>query len=360
MKIYFQLFYFLTAEVTSEPPLSQELIKQCTQDLKHHFMTYLCKVRADPLNPDSVISLEDIFTPLTLQKLGIGITEPFEDDELLDEMINDKQRGSKRLMVQGEAGSGKTTLCAKIVLDWIKEHRFEEFTMVLVVPLRESDNCTIGEIAKGYLRKNNPATVSQLNRYILGSQENVFILFDGLDEFKYEVSRPSDTKQEADTDTQYENMRPGDIIKSEQLETCPVLVTTRPWKAATIRWEEKVRKAYTFVRLDGFSQSNLSNYVLKYFQDDEERGNELIQFMEENDVIKENMAPYPIYAAMLCLMWREGDSKKCKNMQRLQTFSQVFKEMVFFLCEHYALKKCKDLSGSSLNELLKEVEEHLI
>ena len=140
----------------------------------------------------------------------------------------------------------------------------------------------------------------------------------------------------------------------------PVMVTTRPWKAANIRWEEKIRKAYTMVRLDGFSRRNLSNYIRKYFKDDDVKGEQLVQFMEENDVISDDMACCPIYAALFCLMWREGDNKQCKNIQRMQTFSQVFKEVIFFLSEHYALKKCKDLSAISINVLLKKVNDHLM
>ena len=136
-------------------------------------------------------------------------SEPLEDDELVDDMVNDERQRSKRLMVQGEAGTGKTTLCAKIALDWINGYRYQQFTMVLVVPLRDTENCTIGEIAKGYLRKNNPATVDQLNKYILENQENVFILFDGLDEFKHEISLPGAVKPQIDINTPSEtDMRP--------------------------------------------------------------------------------------------------------------------------------------------------------
>ena len=53
--------------------------------------------------------------------------------------------------------------------------------------------------------------------------------------------------------------------------------------------------------------------------------------MKENDVIAENMAPYPIYTAMLCILWRGSSANKRKIIRRLQTFSQLFQEIVSFL-----------------------------
>ena len=65
-------------------------------------------------------------------------------------------------MVQGEAGAGKSTFCAKIAWDWIEGMHFCHFVWVLIVPLREFKQHTIGKIAKSYLAQNNPATVLRL------------------------------------------------------------------------------------------------------------------------------------------------------------------------------------------------------
>ena len=85
------------------------------------------------------------------------------------------------------------------------------------------------------------------------------------------------------------------------------------------------------------------------FHKDEDKANQLIQFTSENDVISENMAHYPIYVAMLCLMWKERDNKKLKEMKSLKTFSQIFKEMIAFLKEHYAQKVVKKVGSPSLH-----------
>ena len=56
-------------------------------------------------------------------------------------------------------------------------------------------------------------------------------------------------------------------------------------------------------------------------------GDEMIQLMQDNDIISENMAPFPIYTAMLCYMWKDFSSERRQAMQKLQTVSQLFHEM---------------------------------
>ena len=41
---------------------------------------------------------------------------------------------------------------------------------------------------------------------------------------------------------------------------------------------------------------------------------------------------------MLCLMWKDFDSERRKAIQKLQTFSQLFDEMIGFLTDHYISK----------------------
>ena len=286
-------------------------------------------------------------------------------NDILDLKVNGEF--PKRIMVQGEAGAGKTTFCAKIAWDWIEGMYFSHFVWVLIVPLREFKKHTIGEIAKSYLAKNNPATVSQMTEYIRSNPDKVFIAFDGLDEASGLImktksceSQPSVTSSEAcGSSSETGDIGLVDILCSDQLASCPVLVTTRPWRAVEIRSDGDLMKLYTFIHVEGFNRENLSIYIHKYFPKNDDKANQLIQFFSDNDVISENMAPYPIYVAMLCLMWKEKDKQKIKKIKSLKTFSQIFKEMIAFLKEHYAQKEVKKVGSRSLIAYLKKIDELL-
>ena len=289
---------------------------------------YLCQIQTDPLDSDTILDLEDIFTQLVLEK-----------DDKKDSKVKQKIDYSefhkiknlgfpvRRLLVEGEGGAGKTTLCAKIALDWVTGKNFEEFTLVLVVPLRESKTKTVGEIIKTYLYDTNRVEPQQLDAYINSNTDKVFIILDGFDEIGASLSDP------------YQLIK---IISLEQYKSCLVLVTTRPWKADLIREVPNLKKVYAFIHVEGFDKNNLPTYINKFFKVDIKAANELILFMADNDVIAENMAPFPIYTAMLCIMWREYDEEKREAMQKLQTFSQLFTEMIKFLIEHYISKAIKE------------------
>eukprot|EP00057_Strongylocentrotus_purpuratus_P025377 XP_011679851.1 PREDICTED: NACHT, LRR and PYD domains-containing protein 3-like [Strongylocentrotus purpuratus] len=358
-------------------PLSPELVEQCAKNFKFKYRSTICKIRADPLNPASTVQFKDMYTNLYLQEEHGTEKRKLDYNDILDLKVNGEF--PRRIMVQGEAGAGKTTFCAKIAWDWMEGEYFSNFVWVLIVPLREFKQHTIGEIAKSYLAKNNPATVSQITQYIRSNPDKVFIAFDGLDEVRGKFmkteshqSQPTDQMQpqptqpsvtsseERGSSSETGDIGLVDILYSDELASCPVLVTTRPWRAVDVRLDGELMKLYTFIHVEGFNRENLSVYIHKYFPKDEDLANRLIQFTSENDVISENMAHYPIYISMLCLMWKKRDKQKLKEMKSLKTFSQIFKEIIAFLKEHYAQKEVKKVGSPSLIAYLNKIDEDLV
>ena len=391
-----------TMPVSKTQPLSPDLIKRCADDFKFKYRNTLCKIRADPLNPQSTVPFNDMYTDLVLAEEYREYRRSLEYRDLFKLEVNGEF--PKRIMMQGEAGSGKTTLCSKIAWDWINDSLVDpKFVWVLVVPFREAKQYTIGEIAKSYLSKDNPATACQITEYIRSNQKDVFIAFDGLDEFDGKVvqqrkvgseseyilptsadqtkarseskmnknERPeliepkssSTTSQSrvtsaeaSESSSERGNIALRDILCSEELEACPVLVTSRPWKVTDIGWDDSLRKLYTFMYVEGFSKENVEVYIHNYFEDDVATADQLIQLTKDNDIISEYMAPYPIYIAMLCLMWKELGDEKQEEFKSFRTFSQIFDERFKFLRVHYAQKMITDLGSTSFKEYPSQIE----
>eukprot|EP00057_Strongylocentrotus_purpuratus_P009063 XP_011663537.1 PREDICTED: uncharacterized protein LOC100888727 [Strongylocentrotus purpuratus] len=180
------------------------------------------------------------------------------------------------------------------------------------------------------------------------------------DQMQLQPSQPSVTSSETGgSSSETGDIGLVDILCSDQLASCPVLVTTRPWKAVEIRSNSNLMKLYTFIRVEGFDRKNLSVYIHKYFPKNDDKANQLIQFTNDNDVLSENMAHYPIYVAMLCLMWKELDEQKLREIKSLKTFSQIFKVMIAFLKEHYAQKKVDNVGSPLVFPCLKRIDELL-
>ncbi|XP_030844009.1 uncharacterized protein LOC100892162 [Strongylocentrotus purpuratus] len=396
----------ITMPGSQTQPLSPDQIKRCADDFKLKYRTTLCKIRADPLIPTSIVQLNDMYTNLVLEEEYRHCKRPLEYTDLFDLKVNGEF--PKRIMVQGEAGAGKTTFCAKIAWDWVNDSPvLPKFVWVLVVPFREAKQYTIGEIAKSYLSKDNPATACQITEYIRSNPTDVFMAFDGLDEFDGKVvqQRKAGSKSEChqpksadrtkarskskmnknkrqklmqsksssptsatsqprvnSTEASGSSSKRGeialrDILRSDELAACPVLVTSRPWKVMEIRWDESLSKQYTFMHVEGFSKENVEVYIHKYFKDEGATADQLIQLTKDNNVISENMAPYPIYIAMLCFMWRELGDVKQEQFKSLQTFSQIFDEIFEFLKVHYAQKNITDLDSPAFQAYRSRIEK---
>ncbi|XP_063954068.1 uncharacterized protein LOC135153831 [Lytechinus pictus] len=305
------------------PSMTEEEIQQVIKAVKEYSALRHCQIQADPLNIGLLFTIDQIFTNLTLMEEDKRGThkKPLLYADLLKTKVNGVL--PKRLLVEGEGGVGKTTLCAKIVWDWIHASGYQDFKLVLLVLLREAKNRTIGEIIKSYLPDDIKVTVMQLNKYVFSHQKEVFLVMDGLDELAGDLNSSHQIAL---------------IILNRLFKSGKVLITSRRWRSDEIRKITELRRLYAFIAVEGFSDENLSSYVTKFFHPDTTSAEDLNRFISNNDVIRENMAPYPIYTAMLCIMWKEFDCERRIAMSKLQTFSQLINEMVQFLVDHYLSK----------------------
>ncbi|XP_063954785.1 uncharacterized protein LOC129258778 isoform X2 [Lytechinus pictus] len=303
--------------------MTEEEVQRVIKEVKEYSALHHCQIQADPLNSSLLFQLDRIFTNLTLleEDKGTTLKAPILYADLLKTKVNGVL--PKRLLIEGEGGVGKTTLCAKIVWDWIHGDCYQDFTLVLIVLLRELEGKTLGEIIKSYLPDDNMVTAMQLNKHVFSHQKDVFLVLDGLDELAGDLNNSHQIAL---------------IILNQLFKSGRVLITSRRWRSDEIRMKSDLRKVYAFIAVEGFSDENLSSYVTKFFHPDKTPAEELTQFISNNDVIRENMAPYPIYTAMLCIMWKEFDGARRIAMSKLQTFSQLINEMVQFLVDHYLSK----------------------
>ncbi|XP_071505951.1 NACHT, LRR and PYD domains-containing protein 3-like [Diadema antillarum] len=323
-----------------EPALTRTQVKRCKKELKKYYRLLQGRVRVHSLDFTKVIRLDDIYTDLSLRNGNDMQNETMTYENLFTKSEN----GSlvQRLLIQGQGGVGKSTLCAKIAWDWCQGRILQDLDMVLLIPLRDvTDDKTIGDLIKKYLCDSNTVTSNQIDDYISNNPDKVLLILDGFDEF-------NGTLHENDNN---EIIR---ILGLEKNKLCKVIVTTRPWRTDEFRMDKTLAKAYTFITIDGFSKENLPTYIRKYFKvkDKDNLAENLIAFMDKNDVIRLNVAPFPIYCAMLCLLWDEfSDKRKEQN-----SFSDVFQKMISLLKTHYASKFCKNLQTQNPTEYVQAAE----
>ena len=330
-------------------------VKKCRSDLIQHYGEVLSGIQTDVFNPDSRIRFEDIYTNLYLlkevekEKDNEGSNAPkrhaifakFEgekgkrarkqkqhlpDDEFR-KLIKPGQPPYRILLV-GEAGVGKTTFLAKLANDWMTSNDFEDIELLFRIPLREAERTDqFGNIVQKYL---SDATIygERLDEYVRTHQSKVMLLLDGLDEFEGDITGVG------------ENNVLAKIMGGDKFKECVVVITTRPWRADKFLNNPKLEEKFSFVTVEGFAEDNMKEYAGKFFYADQPMATSLQQFLEDDKekggVFSTLMAPFPIFLAMLCHVWKNDSTRK--EAMKLETVSQLMNLMAYVLKEHYALK----------------------
>ena len=346
-----------TPSIPNQPlvTLTPDEVKKCRSDLIQHYGEVLSGIQTDVFNPDSRIRFEDIYTNLYLlkevekEKGNEGSNAPkrhaiftrFEGEKGKrarkqklhlpdDEFRKLIQPGQPpyRILLVGEAGVGKTTFLAKLANDWMTSNDFEDIELLFRIPLREAERTDqFGNIVQKYL---SDATIygARLDEYVRTHQSKVMLLLDGLDEFQGDITGVA------------ENNVLAQIMGGDKFKECVVVITTRPWRADKILNNSKLAEKFTFVTVEGFAENNMKEYAGKFFHADLTMATSLQQFLkddkEKGGVFSTLMAPFPIFLAMLCHVWKNDSTRK--EAMKLETVSQLMNLMAYVLKGHYALK----------------------
>ena len=239
----------------------------------------------------------------------------------------------RAVLIEGDPGMGKTTYCNKLAFDWATGNAgkdFLKFKLVLLVRCCDMNSNLQDAIAAQVL----PSDIKEQERekffdFIKHNQSNVLLVLDGLDEL------PSGKLSELQ-----------DIIKgkSTMLHKCPLVVTAR--HEAGI---EVVKYCDTLLEIEGFTSTDASEFIQKFFEGKGEQGaktaQNLLDKLEEDQSLKELIAN-PLNTALICLLCEDSDGKLPESKTKL------YWEIVEDVLRRY--KKKKNLPETSENV----IEEH--
>ena len=236
-----------------------------------------------------------------------------------DEIFQIVGSGSSIAFV-GEAGVGKTTLLSKIAFDWATGTRLNHIKLLFLVALREvKDERSFYEILLRYFPHDSPYDIrNALQRYIKTKNKKVMFLFDGLDEF-----------------TDITNLHPDysakDIIKGDMYPGTTVIFTSRKGRAEQITSVEGITDRYARIRVKGFNEETSRDFIERFFKSDWKAAKNLLRLIRESTLAAKNLMSYPFFCRLFCYMWR--DKTQRDKMPNVETFSQLFEEMVHYLLE---------------------------
>ncbi|XP_071483230.1 uncharacterized protein [Diadema antillarum] len=111
--------------------LTKEQVQRCQEELKEHYRTSRSKIPFAPLNFLECAEMDEINPNLSITDGRKSTTTTYGD--LLTNV-------SKRPLIVGEEGVGKTTLCSKIAWDWCQGRILQDLDMVVLVSISDVTN----------------------------------------------------------------------------------------------------------------------------------------------------------------------------------------------------------------------------
>ncbi|XP_020609262.1 uncharacterized protein LOC110047860 isoform X1 [Orbicella faveolata] len=275
-----------------DSPTKQFLVS-CLEEL-HEFYNTNSKVKITPWDQDNTVDIDKIYIQLSI------VRDDRKPDETAKEKLQDYAEmfkgyggrlNSKRILVYGRPGIGKSTFTQKIAVDWTrgKKEILKKFDVLLLIKLRDvcdsQDFRTMLETAE-LLSADDPVAVDNLDKYVRENQGKVLLVFDGYDEYSGGKSSPVDK-----------------IWRGSLLRGCCVVITTR-----RVKEEELSKQSHVQLELNGFDSEEQVKEFASKFLSDQKNVEELVEYLRKQQHLWD-MAKIPLLLLMLCLVWKEKDRK---------------------------------------------------
>ena len=236
--------------------------------------------------------------------------------------VEEEKQLVRKLIVEGNAGIGKTTLCTMLTAEWANGEILTQFDCVLLLPLRErsvSIATTLPQLFK-LLHSSERIRTSVIEELEEREGEGVLIIADGWDEL--------DEDNRSDTSFLH-NLLFGNI-----LPFASVLLTSRPAASAPLHNLPTVDR---LVEVVGFNEENVKQYIESEFEKCPEKASSLIEQLEDNPLIA-SVCSVPLNCAIVCNVWQTLDSTLPSTLTEL--YAQI---VLNFILRN--LKKSNFLDG---------------
>ncbi|XP_077993247.1 uncharacterized protein LOC144447219 [Glandiceps talaboti] len=298
---------------STQTEVADSNVNYCSDELRQHYIATTDNMQPIPWS-DFSVGLRDIYTNLELK----GKCRPIQFSDLFGiikceveagETSNAKKiqttyRLHQRILIEGDPGIGKSTLCLRIVSDWAKKdtnHPLNDFHLVLLLEARylfgEFDQIR-NIIAAQLLADDSKVDRVKLWQWIEDNPQCVLLVIDGWDEL------PNNIKDELGRSPHLQE-NPHDltkIIQNKILRNCCCLITTRP--------EIHLPRYCDFQLVNkGFTPDHSKEFIKRYFILPEMCAEphdyiRLIEHIERENILLQ-LARNPLNTLFLCMIWED-------------------------------------------------------
>ncbi|XP_064386926.1 protein NLRC3-like isoform X3 [Halichondria panicea] len=248
----------------------------------------------------------------------------------------DDKRPVKRVLVEGHAGIGKTTLSLTLSEGWAEGKLLQQFDCVLLLPLRENKvataNCFSDLLKLLHASENvRSAVASELSD---NEGEGLLIIANGWDELS-EAARSKDSFVY-------------DLLFGSIVPFASVLITSRPSVCSDIRRLPLINR---LVAVIGFDKQGVKAYIKAEYEHNMDKYSRLLKQIESNPLLQ-SICSIPLNCAITCHLWEVLNEELPLTMTGLYT--QIILSVVYRDIRKYDVFDMTSLSNfDSIPENLK-------
>ena len=206
----------------------------------------------------------------------------------------------KTILIDGDAGIGKSTFCTSISEKWANGEIFQEFELVLLLPLREQEVASAGSLLD-LLKVLHPSNkICELVKEYFEEDEGKFLVIaDGWDELNEEKRK--------------EGLFLYKFLFGAKYSSISTVVTSRPFASAPLHRRTCIDR---FAEIRGFDKEHIEEYINSEF--DKKKASQLLEKLESNPLI-ESICSVPLNCVIICHLWRKLEGDLPTTMTRLYT-----------------------------------------
>ena len=263
-------------------------------------------------------------------KINKSHKDLIELGELFNGIERDKQR---KVLIEGVAGSGKSTLSLYICHQWRAGKLFKEYKQVILVKLRERSVQQAQNIVDILPHDSDTMKFAAEKEITDKGGMGVLFIFDGWDELPHNSNKP------------FPYTHPVvDVLKGRKLCNCSIIITSRP--ISTLDLQLCVSSRFEIL---GFDKSELRKYFSDCLNNESMQVNTFLQKIQEIPAVEASCC-IPLNASILVHLF------KCEN--RLPpTEYEIFCEVVLNCIVRHQKKQGIDSKLISLDRLPSDIKK---
>ena len=220
----------------------------------------------------------------------------------------------RTILIQGEAAVGKTMLCMSIVEDWATGKLFQEFQIVLLLPLSSrsvASASSLPELLNAVYTDFNADTCSKLASYLQKKgKHNVLIIADGWEDLQSSQCQTGSFL--------YSLLFSNDIIPTS---STTVLIISRP-DCVQVNILQSLDR---FITLLGFDKKGIESVIQSEFEGDFKRIRYLTAQLNENSLVT-SACSTPLNLAIICNLCRSNHAEPLPN-----TMTELYAKLIWIL-----------------------------